>query len=103
MPDLTILQILNRFFIILTSRFDLSDQNQPTQKQLVAANIYILANCPVQSLKSIQKHSSYSKAYNYTFKLKISEQLQIQFQNLSQFIARTVYLLQQMNAIEGYQ
>ncbi|CAL5979923.1 leucine_Rich Repeat (LRR)-containing protein [Hexamita inflata] len=83
--------------------FDLNDQKQPTQQQLKVANIQKLTNSPVRSLKSIQKQSSYSKAYNNTFRLKISEQLQKQFQNLSQFISRTAYLLKQMNAIEGCQ
>ncbi|CAL6003496.1 DUF2252_family protein [Hexamita inflata] len=77
--------------------FELTDQQQPTQLELSAANILRSINSPIVSLKSMQKQARSVKSQNNTFRLKVSENLQKLFNNFSQFVARAGSLLQQMN------
>ncbi|CAL6025426.1 leucine-rich_repeat domain-containing protein [Hexamita inflata] len=78
-------------------KFQFTDQKKPTKKERSAANILRSINSPIVSLKSIQKQARSVKSQNNSFRLKVSESLQIQFNNFSQFVARASSLLQQMN------
>ncbi|CAL6080574.1 Conserved_hypothetical protein [Hexamita inflata] len=78
-------------------KFQFTDQKKPTKKERSAANILRSINSPIVSLKAMQKYARSVKSQNNTFRLKVSESLQIQFNNFSQFVARASSLLQQMN------
>ncbi|CAL6003538.1 leucine-rich_repeat domain-containing protein [Hexamita inflata] len=79
------------------NKFYFNEEIQPTKKELSVANILRSINSPILSLKSIQKQARSVKSQNNSFRLKVSYNLQKQFNNFSLFVARAGSLLQQMN------
>ncbi|CAL6025419.1 protein_phosphatase 1 regulatory subunit 7 [Hexamita inflata] len=85
------------------NKFYFNEEIQPTKIELSVANILRSINSPIISLKSIQKQARSVKSQNNSFRLKVSENLQKQFNNFSQFVARAGSLLQQMNQAVEWQ
>ncbi|CAL6080548.1 Conserved_hypothetical protein [Hexamita inflata] len=82
-------------------RFYFNDEIQPTKKERGAANILRSINSLIVSLNAMQKQARSVKSQNNSFRLKVSESLQKQFNNFSQFVARASSLLQQMNSADN--
>ncbi|CAL6004032.1 Conserved_hypothetical protein [Hexamita inflata] len=82
--------------------FDLVNQKCPTKEQLETANIFKSIKSPFISLKLMQKQSKCIKCLSNIFKMKMTENLETQYENRSQFIARAAALLNQTNNLEDF-
>ncbi|CAL6053529.1 leucine-rich_repeat domain-containing protein [Hexamita inflata] len=85
------------------SNFILSRISQPTKTELQVANILKSINSPINSLKYLSKQAQNSIYIQIAFKKIITENQQKQNDNHSQFIARVMALIYQVNKSEADQ
>ncbi|CAL6057863.1 internalin_A [Hexamita inflata] len=83
--------------------FILHSQLQPTQQELLRANMMQNINNPISSLKYIRKYFINLKVKQTIFKQKITELLQKQYCTQQAFIVNSVCLYQKMNEFDNIQ